>query len=462
MDRPGSNCLETVRRAMDRYHMAAPDASILCAVSGGADSVALLLILHRLGYKLAAGHLNHGARGADSDGDAQFVEALAVGLGLPCTIAKRDVAAEAEREGRNFEAYAREVRYGFLTDAARTHGCAAIATGHHAGDQAETVLWRLFRGAGPQGAAGIPPVGDAHGMPVIRPLIDCSRDDLLAYLEAGGASFREDHTNADPRFLRNALRHEVIPELARRFNPSLGKALAQFAAMQRDEQALLDEHTLSFEARCTDAAGRIDRRRFRQGHPALQRRLLRRLAWRHGAEPGFDQIETARLAVTEAGSGRHIDLGGRTLLHIGRDWLEIGEPAPPDSGGVTLPVPGTVEAHGRRFRAALVNGTPPDDLSRYCTPQRQVFDECAAAHGELLLRRWRPGDRFTPLGMTGRRKVQDYLTGLGVGGRERTAQLVLTAGDEIIWVVGRAMNGRFAVAPDAKRMVEVTVEFATE
>ncbi len=461
MDAPGANCLETVRRTMTRHRMAA-DGPVLCAVSGGADSVALLLILHRLGHAQAVGHLNHGARGAESDEDARFVEALAAELNLPCVIAARSIAEEAKRAGRNFEDYAREARYQFLAEAARARGCAAVATGHHAGDQAETVLWRLLRGAGPQGVAGVAPVSEAHGVPVVRPVIDCTRDDLVAYLAAEGASYREDRTNADPRFIRNALRHEVIPELARRFNPSLGKVLAQFAEMQRDEQTLLDEQTLSFETRCMDSAGRIDRRQFEQGPLALQRRLLRRLAWRHGAAPGFESIETARRVIAEKGGGRRVDLGAGVLLYIGRDWLEVVTPQPEDEGEAVLRVPGAVQAFGRRFTAALIQTSPSTPLSRYCTPERQVFDERAAANGVLRVRRWRSGDRFNPLGMEGTRKVKDYLTDLGVGGRERAEQLVMTAGEEIIWVVGRAMNGRFAVTPDTERMVEVTIEPAAE
>jgi tRNA(Ile)-lysidine synthase len=246
--------------------MANRAGSGVVAVSGGADSVALLRSLHALGRPLVVAHVNHLLRGADSDADEAFVIDLAAALNLPCRVKKVDVAALAA--GENLESTARRVRYEFFAEVAGATGAAWIATGHTADDQAETVLHRIIRGTGIQGLRGIgaslpsprasrgegggaspPGEGRALGpsprsgargeIMVIRPMLGITRAEILDFLSALVQPFREDVTNLDPRFTRNRIRHELLP-LLKSFNPDIVAAIAHLAEHARDAQEVID------------------------------------------------------------------------------------------------------------------------------------------------------------------------------------------------------------------------------
>ena len=229
--------LGTVRRTIVRQKMLAPGERVLVAVSGGADSVALLAALAalapRLGVTLHAAHLHHGVRGADADRDEDCAVGVAEQLGVACTVER---AADL-RSGSNFEARARARRYAFLRRAARAAGCTRVATGHTRDDQAETLLMRLVRGAGRRGLAGMDPVRDRW---LIRPLLACGRADVVAFLTARNLPWCEDASNRDVSFLRNRLRHEVLP-LLRALNPSIDATLAATATVLATEDRWLDD-----------------------------------------------------------------------------------------------------------------------------------------------------------------------------------------------------------------------------
>jgi tRNA(Ile)-lysidine synthase len=240
------------------------------AVSGGADSVALLRALRTLGLPLAVAHVNHHLRGADSNADEAFVRDLCVTLGVPCLVKTVDVAALAA--GENLESTARRIRYEFFAEVAAETGASWIATGHTADDQAETVLHRIIRGTGIQGLRGILANLDRKGgggtstprasstpsltvgvRQVIRPLLTVTRPEILEYLAALKQPFREDATNADPRFTRNRIRHELIP-LLKSFNPDIVAALAHLAEHACEAHEVI-------EAVAADALTRAERPR---------------------------------------------------------------------------------------------------------------------------------------------------------------------------------------------------------
>jgi tRNA(Ile)-lysidine synthase len=214
-------------------------AGLVVAVSGGPDSVALLravLAAPASPGRLVIAHLNHRLRGEESDADAAFVEELCKALHPRASLALRwrneriDVAAQAGEAGDNMESVARRIRYTWLTDVARQEGVPLVATGHTADDQAETVLHRLLRGTGLRGLRGIAPRRQlAAGVTVIRPLLGVTRAEVLAYLEAEGQPFREDRSNRDLRYTRNRIRHELLPYLAKNYNPAVAAVLARLA-----------------------------------------------------------------------------------------------------------------------------------------------------------------------------------------------------------------------------------------
>jgi tRNA(Ile)-lysidine synthase len=221
-----------VLRTIRKFGMIRRGDHVLVAVSGGADSMALLLFLHelapRMSLRLTAAHLNHGLRGAEAREDEEFVRRVCSDLGPAFVCESADVKTLAEANGKNLEETAREVRYDFLRRAAAEAGADRIATGHTLDDQAETLLFRLLRGSGPGGLEGIHAVIDGR---IIRPLLECPRASILEFLSARDAQWREDSSNRDLHFQRNRIRQELIPYLEKHFNPRLASVLTREASL---------------------------------------------------------------------------------------------------------------------------------------------------------------------------------------------------------------------------------------
>jgi tRNA(Ile)-lysidine synthase len=252
------------------------------AVSGGADSVALLRALQSLyPTSLTVAHVNHQLRGAESDGDEAFVRELAGKLSLPCRVKSVDVAKRAT--GANLEAIARQVRYEFFGEVAAETSAGWIATGHTADDQAETVLHRLIRGTGLQGLRGI---GHRRAN-IVRPLLGVSRVEVVEYLASLDQAHREDSSNADPRYTRNRLRHELLP-LLKTFNPAIVPALGQLASQAGEAFELLEEEAVRLlkEVELPRAGNRLilDALKLAGAHPYLVRELFR-LLWHRETWP---------------------------------------------------------------------------------------------------------------------------------------------------------------------------------
>ena len=246
-----ADLLEAVRNTMSAHQLLPRRARVVVAVSGGPDSVALLHLLMRLAPEwplvLHAAHLDHALRPASAQ-DAAFVRSVTAQWGIPATIERIDVGACCAREGWSLEDGARRIRYQFLLEAARRHSASHIAVAHTADDQAETVLMRLIRGTGLLGLCAIPVQRELEELSeescrspvtVVRPLLEAWRSDILAYLGRMRLAFREDATNADLTFLRNRIRHELLPLLEQRYNPNIRRALVQLAEQSRDDYAFL-------------------------------------------------------------------------------------------------------------------------------------------------------------------------------------------------------------------------------
>jgi tRNA(Ile)-lysidine synthase len=461
MDAEMDLCVEHVRATVHELAMLDPGDRVLAAVSGGADSMCLLDVLRTLGYSVAIAHFDHQTRHGESGADAAFVRELAGRLSLPFHLESRPVAEEAKESKYSFEEHARRARYEFLVRTAKSQGCGAVATGHHADDVAETILMRILVGVSPQGLAGIPPVREQAGVRIVRPLIRCTRAEVLAHLAARGLHYCEDRTNAETRHLRNRIRHELLPALARDYNPRVHEALVRLAEAQRaDNEFLNGLAQAAFEAcRTVDGAG-LDRRMFTALHPAIQRRVILRLAWRHGVECPCERVVAAARFVTEAPTGHRFDLGGAVTLENARSSTEVlGEAVAQEDVEIPLSVPGVTPAFDRVFWVTCREDLPPDPLARYCTPDRQVFD--ADALGTVLMvRHRRPGDRFRPFGMSGTRKLQDYFVDIGLPVSQRDRALILCAGGRIAWIVGRAISAHVAVTSETRRVIEIEAPHA--
>ena len=415
---------DRVALAIGRDALIPPGARVLAAVSGGSDSVALLLLLLDVagerGFTVAGvAHVNHGLRGAQSARDEAFCRALAARLGLPFEVRHRNVAQLAKDGRVSLEVAARHARYACLAEMATALNADTIATGHTRDDQAETFLLRLLRGAGASGLSGVRP---RRGN-IVRPLLDIRRDELQAYLAGGRQPFRSDATNRDVGVPRNWVRHRLLPLLTRQLNADVIEVLARDAAVLRDESVLLDRLAEEAADRVVqedaDGSVRLDAQALGALPAGLSRRVIRAALDRLDSSRfrGFDHVEQV-LAIAGAAGGRAAaDLPG---VRVERNGAKVvlykrgSSPRPVSPAfNYALAVPGradipesgcVIEAkRARRVSGQLVS--------------KQAFDadrnvaviDAAVAQAGLAVRSRRPGDSVRPLGLRGRKKLQDLL-----------------------------------------------------
>jgi tRNA(Ile)-lysidine synthase len=466
-----NHLLDRVRRTVREQRLAAADTRVLVALSGGPDSVALahlLLALEGAGELQVAGlaHYNHRLRAAAADDEA-FCAALAGRLDKPLRVEGGDVAGRARAERRSLEAAARASRHEFLERARASLGADVIALGHTRDDQAETFLLRLLRGAGARGLGGMHP---RRGR-LIRPLLDCRRSEVLAFLDGAGLAYRSDESNADVSIPRNRVRLELLPLLERRFNPAIVDVLASEAAMARDEWDWLAQAGGELAARAVRRDGltwRLDVSGLSAAHPALQRQVVCQvLAEAAGARPvSFAHVE-AVLALARAG-GPAVDGPGLRMERRGPEVVLTSRPADsrgrpvrsssPNFSPVALSIPGEASgADGAWTLSAEVagGGGRPVEERRAVTGSGAValvrFDRLTPP---LAVRGRRPGDRFAPAGAIGRKKLQDYFVDRKVPRDRRDAvPIVVDAAGRIVWVAGYAIDREFAVTDPAQAVV---------
>ena len=456
---------DRVLASIRRERLVGPGGRIFAALSGGADSVALTLLLRELapagGFILAGVvHLNHQLRAAAA-ADEQFCRELAARLALPIEVEHADVRGAAGREGVSLEAAGHRARYALFERVAGAGPGGRVATAHTRDDQAETYLMRLIRGAGPAGLAGIRP----RRGPVVRPLLQVSRRELRAWLAARGQPFRDDETNRDPAVTRNRVRHELVPLLAARFSPSIVDALARGAAIARADAEWIEAavDAAAGAVVTVDAAEvRVDAAALGRQPPALARRLARRALEQAGGRcVGFDHVERFLALAGEAGRGgggadfpgcRVERRGPRLVVGPARPRGAARRPVEPFR--YALHVPGRVgvpEAGLEISAEQAAAGAPPVPLAA------RGETVAVAARGvslPLVVRSWRPGDALRPLGLRGRKKLQDLFVDRGVErGRRHRVPLVTDGAGGIVWVVGHTVSEDFRITPATEGML---------
>jgi tRNA(Ile)-lysidine synthase len=462
---------DRVLRTIREHALIPAGGRVLVAVSGGADSVALVHILKELAeavpFTLAGlAHLNHQLRGVAADEDERFCRELAASLETAFIGDTCDVGMLAAAQRVSVEAAAHRARRAFFEKAAAGLDTAGVAVGHTRDDLAETFLLRLMRGAGPRGLAGMFP---RHGV-VIRPLLECRRLELREYVAARGLPFQEDETNADLRIPRNRVRHRLIPFLEREFSPGIVNVLAREADIAREDAAWLDRLTSEAVGRAVvpAPAGSGLRASVLAAEPApLARRLVQRLleSTSGGRTAGFDHLEAVlELAREPGGEDGVIDLPGVQATRTG-DLIVLtarsGRVAPPRAaaapGPEPLPVPGEARLPGAIWTVSARFGPPPANRRVESADDHHVAVEAAALRLPLAIRRRRPGDALRPLGLGGRKKVQDIMVDRKIPRAERDAiPLVVDAADRIVWVVGHALAEDFRITDATTGVVILT------
>ncbi len=456
-----------VIRTLERYRMVRPGDSVLVALSGGADSVALTALLyelrHPLGISIFLAHLNHGLR-AEADEDEDFCRSFSERLSLPFVSSRVDVGANARRNKRSLEDEGRRARYEFLEARAKELGATRIAVGHTLDDQAETFLLRLLRGSGGRGLSAIHPVKNGR---IIRPLIDVRRAEIEAYLDERGLRFREDRSNADPRFLRNRIRHEELPRLTAAYNPRLAESLARTASVLRDEEAWMEAETDAAFA----AIGSTSKNEVRLERPllgaypvALKRRLVRAAIERVRGLDGISHRHVEDVIALALGrSGRELHLPG-LVAEVSFDQLRFRESSLARNASergyngfeYRLSIPARVripECSGTlSARIAATKRNPDDPI--HPSQGNTVTVGFEGLVPELAVRSPRPGDRFHPLGAPGSKPLSRYLMDRKISRevRQRVPLLVRASGpnatgDQILWVVGHGVSESSRVSP---------------
>lgn len=469
-----SDLSRIVTLELDRLWSSSPESvasGLLVALSGGPDSVALLLTARdwalERGRPLGAAHLNHGLRGEAADRDEAFCVELCARLDIPLHLHHEDPRPAARLRGRGLEEAARHLRRRFFATVLQEHPeYGAVATGHHRDDQTETVLMRLLRGSGPDGLRGIRP---RQGR-TLHPLLGVTRCQIVAFLEDRGQPWRLDESNRDGDNLRTRLRREALPLLRELFGEGCDAAPARLAALLEDDLQLLDDLT---DRTRTDLAGPEDSLSV-PGllglEPALARRVLRR--WLADRRPQ-EHLDLERVHVVnilawlrEGGSGSAHDLPGAGRLVREFDALRwqdtTGDDQPLRSAadfrilvrGAEQPADPTDPAARGRLEGAgekridAESGQPTWNLT------------CPAdvLQGNLRIRNWRSGDRFQPFGLDGTRKVSDLLRDLRVAATRRDGVLVVEDEAGILWIVGLARSERTRLLPTTGRTVTLVVK----
>jgi len=454
------NIINKVRATILRYEMIAPGDKVIVALSGGPDSICLLNALDKLSpeleISLVAAHFNHGLRGGEDESETQLTRDVAVSMDLPF---ETETAKGLMDSDSSLEERARDARYAFLEKIRKAHMAQKIAMGHNLNDQAETVLMRLLRGSGPSGMAGIPPVRDNR---IIRPLIEIKREEIMDYLKTRGIPFAVDSSNSNKKHLRNSIRLELMPMMLD-YQPRLLERLGMVSNIIRDEDVFLESMASEW----------IDRERINQADISvpvssiktlpgpLRNRVIRALLKQVNGDTypmEYDHIASVSGLLKNERPQCAIDLPNGIVVRKTYDNLHFILKPYKDikEYSYSLEGPGTycLDAAGQTLSLDEIDGSTDifmeESLSTACLDADKL-------RYPLIVRNFRPGDRFMPLGMTGYKKIKRFFIDLKVPSEKRILTPILTSGDRVAWICGYRLDERFKVTSQTKKMLRITM-----
>lgn len=460
--------------------------TVVVGVSAGPDSMALLHVLialrDELDLSVVAVYVDHGLRPAETPQEVSLVQEQAELFDIQCKICQIDVQAYAEEQKLSFEHAARILRYEFLEKVAVEFNSAKIAVGHTADDQAEEVLLRLIRGTGRKGLSGM---DMQHEGKVVRPFLTVPKDQLLAYLADKNIPFLQDSSNKEKIYLRNKIRLDLIPYIAKHFNPNIKETLRQTASILQEEETFLEELTSAACEKIIVADAAKEEKHKQQDAPepelvvvdrlveeprAIQRRALESVCWRMQNRPSFRKVEQVLDVASSGEDGAVVHLAqglrvnkkagqlifsypkGKTsqrgdLIDTEEDCFEISIP----SVGI-YPVPEI----GKKIVVECLDALPSESSIKSQNADYFDFD---AVSFPLCVRSWQLGDQFYPLGAPGRKKVSDFLTDLKVPREQRWQVPVLTSSEnKILALLGFRIDHSAGLTAETQKALMVTVE----
>jgi len=460
----------------DKYHHLKHDQPILVGVSGGIDSLALFSLLGAAGYQVIVAHYNHSLR-PEADEDALYVEQVAKRYGCQFIGGKGAVKSIAAAERLSLEAAARKARYTFLFEQAEAHQAQAVAVGHNADDQVETVLLHILRGSGLAGVAGMQtrsflPQFSTH-IPLIRPLLNFWRTDLEAYCHENGLVPRFDATNADVEYTRNSIRHELLPVLAE-YNPQIKTRLLSLSVRARESLSIVDDVVNEQYQKALRDLDRDYRSFDRQAVTTMPATLRSELVRRAVREilPLHDDVDQSAIMravdlVDQLERSQRVDLADGLVgmvdgdrFYIVREGAEIRDKRYPQltSGLVLdLEVPGAVALDP--YWVIIAERLSIDEPISIGNPRNEVILDADRLQLPFTVRGRLDGDRFQQLGMTeGRMKIGDFFTNLKIASRLRKNWPLVLSGDQIIWVAGLQIAETVKVTQETRNFIKLRLE----
>lgn len=463
-----------ILQAIRPFPLTTSSKKLLVGVSGGADSLALLhLLWQQLGAeRLVVAHLNHQLR-PEAEDEAKFVSVTAASWQIPCMVENIAVADLAMQSNLSLETAGRLARYRFLAEKAVLVGAEAVVVGHHADDQAETVLLHLLRGSGSGGLRGMQAVGvvpGSQGMVLLRPFLTTSRTETEAYCARHGLQYRQDASNADKQFTRNRIRHELLPML-QTYNPQILGSLQQLAAITADEyaalQAAFDLIWPTLLLGQGDDWLSLDRVKFLAQAVAWQRLALRQAVQQLRpfiTEISYETIELARLLILENQSGTEATLPGGLRMQVAAQRVIFGEvgvvvwqmPQLKDENVVPLPIPGKVTlSDGWLLEAKTVENFSLAEIKQNSDPWRAFV--ALGVRQALWVRPFQPNERFQPLGLAGKSQgIADLLRNRKVAQGVRPLWPIVATAQHPVWIVGLQVDDRVRVQVETLRLVQLS------
>jgi tRNA(Ile)-lysidine synthase len=458
--------VDKVNQTIKKHHMLSPGDHVIAAVSGGADSVALLSILCSLRDQwrltITVAHLNHLLRGEAAQQEARFVGDMAERLGLPCIAEEHDVRAYQQRAGLSLQEAARAVRYKFFHDLCQRTGARKVALGHTANDQAETLLMWLIRGTSAAGLAGIPPVRDDI---FVRPLISTTRAEIEYYLGEQHIAYVPDNSAFEQHYLRNKIRHQLMPLLQQEYNPNMVYSLSRLGELLQQDNEMLEALVQKAVADIVPAEqGKelvIQIKSVRKYPEALQGRIIKAIIARiKNSSQGiyFRHIAAVRQLIGNTGPSKKIQLpAGWSVVRECGALIFTQEKFQKRSFCYTFDcLPECIRIQEARksmvFTVEELH-SPADALLQ--TEKNIDYLDYDSLKFPLTVRNYQPGDRFYPLGLGGSKKLKDFFIDNKIPLRERYNIPLLLFQDQIVWVAGMRIDDRFRITFNTRKVLKI-------
>ncbi|MBW1903456.1 MAG: tRNA lysidine(34) synthetase TilS [Deltaproteobacteria bacterium] len=459
-----TDIIRKVDKTISKYCMIRRGDRIIVAVSGGVDSVCLLDVFHSLkevlGIELVVAHFDHGLRPDEDEYETEFVKSLAASF--ECDFVTKRANPDLQPETASLEERARDVRYRFLNEVKEQFSAQKIAMGHNLNDQAETVLIRLLRGSGPSGLSGIPPVRDTH---IIRPLIEVTRSEIESYLSNRGLRHITDSSNSETKYLRNEIRLNLLPQLEK-YQPKIVEILGRTATIMREETTWLEAKATRWLKKWAEKGSNdeivLPLFRFKGLPEPLKNHVIRQALKRKGGSlrrislPNIDAIKQIA-----TGSKPQAEVSLPNMLAVKRVYDKLiflnSKPETPKRFCYIIDKPGTFDLETLDCTMQL------EAVDRKALPKLTTSAWAACLDADLItyplmLRNFRPGDRFVPLGMTGHKKLKSFFIDMKIPSHVRACIPILTQGNEPIWICGLRIDDRFKVTSRTQRVLKITFD----